>query len=197
MDLRDHACTATWFLEPYGAIHPRTTFRNVVYGFGMREGVFGNNGNIRLDDLADPPKWLDEIGAKPDLLQHAVVAASLPWQPFGNGISAKILHVFERSSWFASQIKVEAGATLPRRRYVGPCDMYVMSGRAQFSDAVAERGWWIHYPAGAVDAVVTFPIEAVLLVNTYGTVVEYDAAGTVTRIIDGYTLDREPVPSPA
>lgn len=192
MELRGHTCNAgTWFLEPYGAIHPRTTFRKVVYGFGMREGSFGNNGNIRLDDLAAPPKWLDEIGAKPDLLQDAVDAATLPWQPFGEGIWTKILHVFERSSWFASLIKVEAGATIPRRRYVGPVDMYVMSGGAQFGDAVAERGWWVHEPAGAVDDVVTFPLETVLLVNTYGTVLEYDVSGNVTRIIDGYTLQRE------
>src|SRR3954471_6057118 len=33
IELRGHACNAgTWFLEPYGAIHPRTTFKQVVYG---------------------------------------------------------------------------------------------------------------------------------------------------------------------
>jgi hypothetical protein len=189
MELRGHVCCAgTWFLEPYGAIHPRTTFRDVIYGFGMREGGFGNNGNIALDDVDDLPPWADEIGAKPDDLRNAVDAAHLPWEPWSDRIRTKILHVFERSSWFASMLEAEAGATLPRRRYVGPTDMYVMSGRAQFGDEIAERGAWIHEPAGAEDDVVTFPIETVLLVNTYGTVLEYDAAGMVTRIIDGYAL---------
>lgn len=189
MELRGHVCGAgTWFLEPYGAIHPRTTFRDVVYGFGMREGGFGNNGNIALDDIDDLPAWADEIGAKPDDLRNAVVAADLPWQPWGEGMSTKILHVFERSSWFAALLKAEAGATLPRRRDVGPTDMYVMSGRAHFGEAIAARGAWVREPAGAEDDVVSFPEETVLLVNTYGTVLEYDAAGRVARIIDGYTL---------
>jgi hypothetical protein len=189
MELRGHVCGAgTWFLEPYGAIHPRTTFRDVVYGFGMREGGFGNNGNIALADVDDLPAWAGEIGAKPDDLRNAVVAANLPWQPSGDGIETKILHVFERSSWFASMIRAKAGSALPRRRYVGPADMYVMSGRAHFGEALAGRGSWIHEPAGAEDDEVTFPEETVLLVNTYGTVLEYDAAGRFSRIIDGYTL---------
>ena len=191
MELRGHTCKAgSWYLEPYGAIHPHTTFRNVVYGFGMREGSYGNNGNIRLDDVDRLPPWLHEIGAKVDGLQDALDSGTLPWQPFGDGVQTKILHVFERSSWFAAMLKAQAGATLPRRRYVGPCDVYVLSGRAQFSDAVAERGSWVHEPAGAEEDVVTFPAETVLLVNTYGTVLEYDAAGIVTRIIDGYSLER-------
>jgi len=197
MGLRGHVCGAgTWYLEPYGAIHARTTFHSVVYGFGMREGGYGNNGNIRLDDVDELPAWVDEIGCKIDELQNTVVAETLPWEPYGDGLSTKILHVFERSSWFASMLKAEACARLPRRRYVGPVDMYVMSGRAEFGDAVAERGSWIHEPAGAEDDPVIFPVETVLLVNTYGTVLEYDASGAVSRIIDAYALQREATAAP-
>lgn len=189
MALRGNSFGAgTWFLEPYGAIHPRTTFTNVLYGFGMRQGGFGNNGNIRLGDVDEPPEWVHEIGCKIDELQNAVVVTTLPWTRFGDGLSMKILHVFERSSWFASMIRAEAGATLPRRRYVGPTDMYVMSGRAQCGQETAERGWWIHEPAGAEEDAVTFPVDTVLLANTYGTVLEYDGAGAVSRIIDGYAI---------
>jgi hypothetical protein len=194
MDLRGNVCRpGTWYLEPYGAIHPQTTFRKVLFGFGMREGIYGNNGNIRLDDVDNLPPWVGDIGAKVDELKDAVVADALPWQPYSDGLATKVLYVFERSSWFASMLKAQPGATLPRRRYVGPLDMYVLSGRVQFTDGtIAERGWWIHEPAGAVEDVVTFPVETVLLVNTYGTVLEYDAVGAVTRIIDGWSLQREP-----
>jgi hypothetical protein len=192
MELRGHVCAAgTWFLEPYGAIHPQTTFRKVTYGFGMREGVYGNNGNIVLADIDNLPPWIADIGAKPDTLQNAVVAASLPWRPFGDGLEWKVLHAFDRSAWFASMLKADAGARLPRRRYVGPTDFYVMSGRMEFGEAVAERGWWVHEPAGSDEDAVVFPVETILLVNTYGTVLEYDGAGSVTRILDGYSLQRE------
>jgi hypothetical protein len=194
LELRGKVCGAgTWFLEPYGAIHPQSTFRNAVYGFGMREGGHGNTGNINLEDVDNPPNWARDIGASLDVLQHAIPSGDLPWEPYATGIATKLLHAFERSSWFASMLKCDAGATLPRRRYVGPTDMYVMSGSAQFADAVAERGWWIHEAAGAVEDVVTFPVETVLLVNVYGTVLEYDAAGAVTRIIDGFSLRRQAV----
>jgi hypothetical protein len=190
MELRGHVCgPGTWFLEPYGAIHPHTTFRDVVYGCGMREGGFGNNGNISLDDADHVPAWVAEIGAKPDDLRNAVDVNALPWEPFADGIAIKVLHRFERSAWFASLLKADAGATLPRRRYVGPADFFVRSGRVQFADAVAEEGAWIHEPAGAPEEPVMFPVETVLLVNTYGTVLEYGDAEAVTRVIDGYSLE--------
>jgi len=187
--LPGHTCTAgTWYLEPYGAIHPRTTFRDLVFGFGMREGGFGTPSNVLLDSVEELPDWVRAMGARRDDLSNAVEAERVPWQPVGEGLAMRLLHAFERSAWFVSMLKAEAGAVLPRRRYIGPCDFYVMSGRAELGDDVAERGWWIHEAAGTDEDVVRFPVETVLLVNTYGTVLEYDGAGGLSRIIDGYSL---------
>ena len=195
IEVRDRAAGAEcWVLEPYGAIHPRTKFFNVTYGFGMSDGDFGV-GNIGLASEGDVPEWARKLGFQVDELAHLVDSAKLAWQPFGEGLAIKVLHVFDGRPAFASLIRAEAGATLPKRQYLGPFDAYVRSGRIDFHDAVAQPGAWVHQPAGAWDEVATFPIATEFLANTYGTILEFDARGTFTRAIDGYALRTDPSPS--
>ncbi len=188
MELRDRvAGPGTWGIEPYGAIHPKTKFNDVTYGLGMAEGDFGI-GNVTLKSLDDIPEWATQAGFKQDDYSTFVDTPNVPWLPFGDGLSIKILYVFDGRSAFASLVKAEAGARLPPRKYVGPSDMYILSGRAVFDDAEAGAGSWIHHPAGAVDAAATFPVETEFLANTYGTILELDRQGAVARAIDGFAL---------
>ena len=180
----------SWVLEPYGAIHPSTRFNNVTYGLGMSEGDFGA-GNVGLTSVDDIPEWVTKLGFKIDEWAHLVDSSLLPWQPFGPGLSIKVLHVFDGRPAFAALIRAQAGATLPRRDYLGPADAYVLSGQIDFFDAVARPGHLVHHSAGAQDQTVKFPIATEYLANTYGTILEFDAAGNFARAIDGYTLSRD------
>lgn len=184
-----------WVLEPYGAIHARTRSNNVTYGLGMSDGDFGV-GNVMLKDVNDIPGWVKDLGFKIDEWANVVDSATLEWQAFGPGLSMKVLHKFDGRPAFAALVKADAGAALPRRRYLGPADMYVLSGRMQFKDGVAEAGWWVHEPAGASDDIVTFPVATEFLANTYGTILEFDAAGGLARAIEGYSI-RDMLGSPA
>ena len=181
------AGAGSWVLEPYGAIHPRTRFANVTYGLGMSDGDFGV-GNVGLQSEDEIPEWVTKLGFKVDDYAHLVDAAALAWEPFGDGLSMKVLHVFDGRPAFAALIKAAAGAALPRRQYLGPADAYILSGRIDFHDATAGPGEWVHQPAGAHDEIATFPVATEFLANTYGTILEFDAAGTFTRAIDGYAL---------
>lgn len=195
IEVRDRTAGAgCWVLEPYGAIHPRTKFFNVTYGFGMSDGDFGV-GNIGLANESDVPEWARKLGFQVDELAHLVDSAKLAWEPFGDGLAIKVLHVFDGRPAFASLIRADAGARLPKRQYLGPFDAYVRSGRIDFHDASAKAGEWVHQPAGAWDEVATFPVATEFLANTYGTILEFDARGTFTRAIDGYALRRAPSPS--
>jgi hypothetical protein len=176
-----------WVLEPYGAIHPATKFNDVTYGLGMSDGDFGV-GNVFLEDVNVLPDWVQNLGFKIDEWAHLVDSAKLEWRPFGDGSSIKVLHVFDGRPAFAALVKAEAGATLPRRQYIGPADVYVLSGQIAFHDAVAKPGDWVHHPAGADDEPVSFPVPTEFLANTYGTILEFDAAGSFKRAIDGYGM---------
>jgi hypothetical protein len=99
-----------------------------------------------------------------------------------------VLHVFDGRPAFAALVRAEAGATLPRRHYLGPADTYVLSGRIDFHDGSAGAGDWVHQPAGAHDECATFPVATEFLANTYGTILEFDARGSFARAIDGYSL---------
>ena len=176
-----------WVLEPYGAIHPRTRFDNVTYGLGMSDGDFGV-GNVGLANENEVPEWVTKLGFKVDEWAHLVDSATLGWQPFGDGLSMKVLHVFDGRPAFASLIKAEAGATLPNRQYLGPADFYVLSGQIDFHDGSAKPGDWVHEPAGARDEIATFPVATEFLANTYGTILEFDRARGFVRAIDGYAL---------
>lgn len=188
IELRNRGAGAgSWVLEPYGAIHPNTRFNDVTYGLGMSDGDFGV-GNVSLKSLDEIPEWVTKLGFKIDEWAHLVDAPSLAWQSFGPGLTMKVLHVFDGRPAFAALIKAEPGGTLPRRRYLGPADMYVISGRAEFRGATAGPGHWVHQPIGAEDDPVTFPVATELLANTYGTILELDEAGALTRAIDGYGI---------
>jgi len=176
-----------WVLEPYGAIHPRTTFHNVTYGLGMSDGDFGV-GNVGLASEDDIPEWVTKLGFKVDELAHLVDGATLAWAPFGDGLSMKVLHVFDGRPAFAALVRAEAGATLPRRHYLGPADAYILSGQIDFCDASAGAGQWVHQTAGAHDEPATFPVATEFLANTYGTILEFDARGSFARALDGYAL---------
>lgn len=188
MELRDRIAGAgTWGIEPYGAIHPKTKFNDVTYGLGMAEGDFGV-GNVAIESVNDVPDWAIAAGFRQDDYATFVDAPRVPWVPFGDGLSIKILYVFDGRSAFAALIKAEPGAALPPRRYLGPTDMYILSGRAVFDGAEASKSHWIHYAAGASDTPVHFPVETELLANTYGAVLEYDRNGAFARAIDGFLL---------
>ena len=176
-----------WVLEPYGAIHPQTSFTNVTYGLGMSDGDFGV-GNIGLTSVDEIPDWVTKLGFQIDEFAHLVDGARLAWAPFGDGLSMKVLHVFDGRPAFAAIVRAEAGATLPRRHYLGPADAYVLSGQIDFHDGSAGAGAWVHQPAGAHDERATFPVATEFLANTYGTILEFDAGGAFTRAIDGYAL---------
>jgi len=188
MELRDRSAgPGTWGIEPYGAIHPSTKFLDVTYGLGMAEGDFGI-GNVVLERVEDVPDWMVQAGFKLDDYSTLVDTNAISWLPFGPGLAIKVLHVFDGRPAFAALVKAEAGATLPRRRYLGPADMYILRGRAEFADAVAGEGVVVHLPAGATDDVVTFPVETEFLANTYGTILEFDEHGALLRVIDGFSL---------
>jgi len=188
MELRDRVIgPGTWAIEPYGAVHPRTRFNDVTYGLGMAEGDFGV-GNVILERIEDAPEWVARAGLKPGDFSSLVETHTVPWLPFGEGLSIKVLHVFDGRSAFAALMRAEAGARLPRRRYLGPADFYILSGRAEFSDASAGPGMWVHEPAGAEDAAVRFPVATEFLANTYGAVLEFDTRSAVARVIDGFAL---------
>jgi hypothetical protein len=188
MELRDRiAGPGTWAIEPYGAIHPHTRFHDVTYGLGMAEGDFGV-GNVVLDRVEDAPEWVAQAGFNLGDYSTLVDTRTIAWLPFGDGLSIKVLHVFDGRGAFAALLRAEAGARLPPRRYLGPADLYILSGRVEFADAVALPGAWVHQPAGAEDAAAAFPTVTEFLANTYGTILEFDAHGSITRIIDGFAL---------
>jgi hypothetical protein len=180
-----------WVLEPYGAIHPQTRFTNVTYGLGMSDGDFGV-GNVGLTSVDEIPDWIAKLGFKVDEFAHLVDSATLGWAPFGDGLSMKVLHVFDGRPAFAALIRAKAGASLPPRHYLGPADAYVLSGQIDFHDAHASAGDWVHQPAGARDERATFPVATEFLANTYGTILEFDARGSFARAIDGYALKGGP-----
>ena len=188
MELRDRIIgPGTWAIEPYGAVHPHTRFHDVVYGLGMAEGDFGV-GNVVLDRIEDAPEWVARAGLKPGDFSTLVEAHSVPWLPFGDGLSIKVLHVFDERSAFAALFRAEQGAQLSRRRYLGPADFYVLGGQMEFADATATPGTWVHEPAGAEDEAVTFRVATEFLANMYGAVVEFDIGGAVSRVIAGFAL---------
>ncbi len=188
MELRDRIIgPGTWAIEPYGAVHPRTMFHDVTYGLGMAEGDFGV-GNVTLERIEDAPEWVARAGLKPGDFSTLVETHTVPWLPFGDGLSIKVLHVFDGRSAFAALFRAEPGARLPRRRSLGPADFYILSGQAVFTDATAAPGTWVHEPAGAEDEAVTFPVATEFLANTYGAVLEFDARGAVARVIDGFAF---------
>jgi len=188
MELRDRIVgPGTWGIEPYGAIHPNTKFHDVTYGLGMADGDFGV-GNVILDSVDAIPEWMAQAGFKLDDYATLVDTQEIGWLPFGDGLSIKVLYVFEGRGAFAAIVRAAAGAKLPPRRYVGPADLYVISGRAVFGNTVAGEGMVVHEPAGADEAAVHFPVATEFLANSYGTILEFDEKGSVARVIDGFAL---------
>jgi hypothetical protein len=153
----------------------------------MAEGDFGV-GNVMLDSVEDVPAWAIQAGFKLDDYATLGDTARAAWLPFGDGLSIKVVYVFDSRSAFASLIRAEAGARLPARRYLGPADFYMLEGSAQFGEVPAGPGTWAHYPAGAEDGPVDFPVATEFLANQYGAVLEFDEAGRPARVIDGFAL---------
>lgn len=177
-----------WVLEPAGAIHAETRSHDVIYGLGMSDGDFGV-GNVRLEHPDEIPEWVHKMGVEITYRADGVDAAALPYEVLGSGLGMKVLHVFDGRPAFAALVRAEAGATLPARRYLGPADMYVLSGRMEFADgAVAPEGSWVHEAAGAEDGIVRFPVETEFLANTYGAILEFDGGGALTRALEGYSI---------
>ena len=175
-----------WALEPAGAVHAPTRSHDVTYGLGMSDGDFGV-GNVRFESAEQIPDWVRRIEVGPEA--YGVDSDTLPYQSLGPGLAMKVLHVFDRRPAFAALVRADAGATLPPRRYLGPADMYVLSGRMEFAyGASAGPGWWVHEPASAVDGIVRFPVETEFLANTYGAILEFDANGALERALEGYSI---------
>ena len=100
----------------------------------------------------------------------------------------KLLHMFEGSSAFAALYRAEAGARLPKRRYVGPTDQFIFQGQAELHDAEALAGAWIHNPLGGIEPAVRFPVATEWLQNSYGPVLDLGAGDAITGITDGFSL---------
>lgn len=153
----------------------------------MAEGDFGV-GKVLLPNLTDLPEWAFNAGFKDDDFATLVDTADGQWISLGPGLWFKVIYVFEGGGALASIVKAEAGAKLPRRRYLGPSDMYFLSGSATFGDQPVAPGCWVHETAGAEEEVVQFHADTEFLANTYGPIVELTASGSVSRIIDGSSL---------
>ncbi len=190
MALRDRTVgPGMWGLEPTGAIHPATTFHDAVYGYGMTPGLDIGVGIVSLPPDGKVPPMLEKAGFAVDELDDLVDSAALDWTPSGvDGVAMKLLHPFEGSSAFSALYRAEAGARLPRRRYVGPTDQFVFEGQARFDDAEAGAGTWIHQPLGSTEGEVRFEIATEWLQNSYGPVLDLGADGAIQGITDGFSL---------
>ncbi len=147
----------------------------------MAEGDFGV-GNVLLPNLTDLPEWAFSAGFKDDDFATLVDTADGQWISLGPGLWFKAIYVFEGGGAFASIVNSEAGVKLLRRRYLGPSDMYFLSGSATFGNQPVEPGCWVHEIAGAEDEVVQFHADTEFLANTYGSIVALTASGSVSRI---------------
>lgn len=177
----------TWGIEPYGAVHPNTKFKNVTYGLGMAEGDFGK-GNVVLSTTDELPAWARNAGFRDDDFSTMADTNKAAWLPFGSQLWIKVVYVFERGGAFASIMRASAGAKLPRRRYLGAADMYLIAGKANLDLQTLTAGCLIHMPAGSDETSMTFEEDTEILVNAYGSIVEFDDGGGIARVLDGSSL---------
>ncbi len=96
---------------------------------------------------------------------------TLEWAPtLWKGIHRKLLRDDDETGAFATLLKFDAGAQMPRHMHPAGEEAFVLEGRVRFEDTWYEAGYYLYSPPGSSDDVysdtgallfVTLPKRAV------------------------------------
>jgi hypothetical protein len=175
-----------WVMEPAGAIHMATTFREETVYAAVPIGSGG--GVIPLPEDGEIPEQLRFAGLefyRDDFVIKSDTEA-MSWVPSEiEGISLKPLRSLERTGGFAALVKVDAGTRLPQRKHLGYTSSYLISGVIEYRGGqVAQSRCWVYAPEGTVEDESLFPVETVCLVTAQAPIVDLRSDGSVRRVVD-------------
>jgi anti-sigma factor ChrR (cupin superfamily) len=112
----------------------------------------------------------------------------LPWIPMVDGIDFKLLRTCEVTGTWTVYFRAFAGSSFPLHRHYGAGEYFVTKGKMVYRAGEANAGDYGYEPLGAVHELTSFPEYTELYFTNFGPVVFLDENGSVTSILDNFSL---------
>jgi len=151
------AVVGDWIWEAMGAVHEATSHTAHTVYLGTLFGPVGMH-----DEGGKPPGYGDPLSAA------IVRTGELPWLDDGRGGQLRVLRVSPETGWMHLMLRAKAGEVRAPHTFLGPCEMFVLEGQMDYAGGSAGPGDWIWEPPGSRQEAMSFPTDALVLVNLYG-----------------------------
>ncbi|MEO0322457.1 MAG: 2,4'-dihydroxyacetophenone dioxygenase family protein [Myxococcota bacterium] len=117
----------------------------------------------------------------PDILCRT---AELPWIPFGEGISYKVLRTSAETGTWTVLFQCAAGSGFPAHKHHGAGEYLMLKGAMEYRAGRAVAGDYGYEPLGVFHESTTFVEDSELLFTNHGPVAFVDADMSVTMMLD-------------
>ncbi len=112
----------------------------------------------------------------------------LPWIAMADGIDFKLLRACEVTGAWTVYFRAAAGASFPRHQHYGAGEYMLTKGKMVYVAGEALAGDYGYEPLGAIHDQTSFLEYTELYFTNFGPVAFLEEDGTVSSILDSFTL---------